>query len=84
MLHFLHFERLNFVILHFHLLGMHLSARWKDKRSKKILYDKYVLILTIRYGHVDNHFTNKFILICQIGYFMNDDENLAEFDRIGI
>ena len=45
-------------------------GRWK---VKKILYDKYDPILTIRDGHVGNHFSDKFVPKCHVGYFINGD-----------
>ena len=48
---------------------MHLSAESKDKKSKKY-YDKYASILAI---HVDNHFSDKFVLLCHVGDFINGD-----------
>ena len=40
----------------------------------KILYNKYVPMMTIRFGHVDNHFSDKFVHLCHIGYFINGDK----------
>ena len=48
-------------------------SEWKDE-SKKILYDKYVLMLTIKDDHADNHFSDKFVPLCHIGNFINSDE----------
>jgi len=31
-------------------------------------------MLAIRDDHVDNHFSDKFVSLCHIGYFINDDE----------
>ena len=39
----------------------------------KILYNKYVPMMTIRFGHVDNHFSDKFIPLCHVDYFINAD-----------
>ena len=58
--------------MHFHLIGTYLSAEWEDKKSKKY-YDKYTLMLTIRDDHVDNHFSDKFVLSYYVGYFINGD-----------
>ena len=41
------------------------------QRVKKILYDKYTPMLAIRDGHVDNHFNDKFVSLCHVGYFIN-------------
>ena len=30
-------------------------------------------MLTIRDGHVDNHFNDKFVPLCRVGYFINGD-----------
>jgi len=30
-------------------------------------------MLTIRDDHVDNHFSDKFVSLCHVGYFINDD-----------
>ena len=43
-------------------------------KSKKILYDKYVHMLTIRDGHIDNHFSDKFVSLCHVDYFINDNK----------
>jgi len=43
------------------------------RKVKKILYDKYVPILTIRDDYVDNHFSDKFVSICHVDYFINGD-----------
>ena len=45
----------------------------KTKSQEKTLYDKCVLMLTIRDEHVDNHFSDKFIHMCHVDYFINDD-----------
>ena len=45
----------------------------RRQKVKKILYDKYVPILTIRVGHIGNHFSEKFVSLCHVGYFINDD-----------
>ena len=42
-------------------------------KVKKILYDKYVPMLTIRDGHVDNHFSDKFVFLYHVDYFINSD-----------
>ena len=31
------------------------------------------LMLTIRDGHADNHFSDKFVSLCHVDYFINDD-----------
>jgi len=45
------------------------------QKVKKILYDKYTPILTIRDCHVSNHFNDKFkfIHLYHVGYFINGD-----------
>ena len=40
-------------------------------KSKKILYDKYVLMLSIRDDHIKHHFSEKFVSLCQVEYFIN-------------
>jgi len=30
-------------------------------------------MLSIRDGHVDNHFNDKFVSLCHVGYFINGD-----------
>ena len=30
-------------------------------------------MLTIRDNHVDNHFSDKFVHLCHVGYFINGD-----------
>ena len=30
-------------------------------------------MLTIRDGHVDNHFNDKFVLLCHVNYFINEE-----------
>jgi len=42
------------------------------RKIKKLLYDKYAPMLTIRDDHVDNHFNGKFV---HIGYFINDERH---------
>jgi len=46
---------------------MYLSTELEDKKPKKY-YDKYVYMLTI---YVDNHFNDKFVLLCHVSYFIN-------------
>ena len=43
------------------------------RKVKKILYDKYVPMLTIRDDYVDNHFSDKFVPIYHVDYFINGD-----------
>ena len=43
------------------------------RKVKKILCDKYALMLAIRDDHLDNHFTNKFVPLCHVHYFINSD-----------
>ena len=31
-------------------------------------------MLTIRDDHVDNHFSDKFVTLCHVDYFINGDE----------
>jgi len=63
---FLYFPELNFIFT---------SSRdtfvneMRNKKSRKY-YDKYALMLTI---HVDNHFTDKFVPPCHVGYFISGD-----------
>ena len=45
----------------------------RRRKVKKILYDKYVPMLTIRNDHINNHFSDKFIPLYHISYFINDD-----------
>ena len=49
-----------------------MSAEWEDEKSKN-LYDKYAPMLAIRDDHIDNHLSDKFVLLCHVGYFINDD-----------
>jgi len=49
-----------------------ISHRSEKMKSKKILYDKYAPI-AIRDDHVDNHFIDKFLSMCHVGYFINGD-----------
>ena len=46
---------------------------WEDE-VRKILYDKYTPMLIIRDDHVDNHFSDKFVALCHVDYFINDDQ----------
>ena len=46
---------------------------YKRQNIKKILYDKDVPTLAIRDRHNNNHFTNKFVFLCHVNYFINDD-----------
>ena len=55
--------------MYFHLLGTHLSAESEDEKLKKY-YAKYAPMLAI---HVDNHFSDKFVLLCHVGDFVNGD-----------
>jgi len=44
------------------------------RRQKVKKYnDKYAHILAI---HVDNHFNDKFVSLCHVGYFTNDDRQI--------
>ena len=43
------------------------------QKVKKILYDKYAPMLTIRDDHIDNYFSNKFAPLCHVDYFINSD-----------
>ena len=70
MLHFLYFWGLNFIFSSFKDAFVNRVERWK---VKKILYDKYILMLTIRNNQVDNYFSDKFISLCHVDYFTNDD-----------
>ena len=42
-------------------------------KSQQILYNKDVLILAIRDDHVDNYFSDKFVPLCHVDYFINGD-----------
>ena len=70
MSHFLHFRRLNFAFLSF--TDAFVSGV-RRRKVKKILYDKYAPMLAIRDDHVVNHFSDKFVLLCHVGYFINGD-----------
>ena len=52
--------------------GAFVSGVRKQKVKKK-LYEKYVPMLVIRDDHVDNHLSEKFVSLCHVGYFINDD-----------
>jgi len=41
------------------------------RKVKTKYYDKYALMLAI---HVDNHFSDKFVPLCHVDYFINGDE----------
>ena len=45
----------------------------RRQEVKKILYDKYVPMVTIKDDHVDNHYTDKFVHLCHVDYFINGD-----------
>jgi len=53
----------------------HIYWQSEETESQEISYDKYVSILTIRYDHVNNHFYDKFVILCHVGYFINDDRH---------
>ena len=40
------------------------------QKVKKIVYDKYISMLTIRDDHVDNYLSEKFVFLCHISYFL--------------
>ena len=65
---FLYFRGLNFVFLSIYDAFVNGIGK---QRVKKILYDKYTPMLAIRDGHVDNHFNDKFVSLCHVGYFIN-------------
>ena len=65
--HFLYFQNLNFVFSFFRDTFLSVMGR---RKVKKILYDKYVLMLKIRNDQVDNHFNDKFVPLCHVGYFI--------------
>ena len=66
MLHFLHFWGLNFVFSSFTDTFVSEAGRQKVKKY----YEKYIPMLAI---HVGNHFSDKFVPPCHIGYFINGD-----------
>ena len=68
--HFLQFWRLNFAFSSF---GNALVSEVGRRKVKKILYDKYVHMLTIKDDHVDGHFSDKFVFLCHVRYFINGD-----------
>ena len=70
MSHFLHFRKLNFAFSFFRDAFVSGMGR---RKVKKILYDKYAPMLTIRDDHVDNNFSGKFVPLCHVDYFINDD-----------
>ena len=39
-------------------------------------------MLVIRYDHVDNHFNNKFVSLCHVGYFINGDGRMLKVGYI--
>jgi len=39
-------------------------------------------MLTIRDGHVDNYFSDKFVPLCHVGYFINGDEQKLTIEYI--
>ena len=39
-------------------------------------------MLTIRDGHVDNHFSDKFVHLCHVGYFINADRRKLTVEYI--
>ena len=43
------------------------------RKVNKILYDKYTPMLIIRDNQVDNHFSDKFVPLGHINYFINGD-----------
>ena len=68
--YFLLFWKLNFVFLYFRNTFI---SKVERRKVKKILYNKYVNMLTIRDDHVDNRFSEKFIPLCHVSYFIYDD-----------
>ena len=70
MSHFLHFWGLDLVFSSFRDTFVSGIGR---RKIKKILYDKYVNILTSKDDHVDNHFSEKFVPLYHVGYFTNGD-----------
>ena len=94
LLYFLHFQGLNFVFSSFKdtfVSKLQIQGqKWLFTQSyslgrrkvKKILCDKYVPMLAIRDGHVDNHFSEKFIHLCHVGYFINEDERKLTVEYI--
>jgi len=67
--HFLYFRGLNFTFSSFRDAFVSGVGRRKVKKY----YDKYISMLTIRDDYVDNYFSDKFVLLCHIGYFTNGD-----------
>ena len=51
------------------------SQRVGKRKVKKILYDKYVPMLAIRDCHVDNHFSDTFVPLYHVDYFVNGTVN---------
>ena len=41
-------------------LPIHITERVQRQKIKKILYEKYIPMLTIRDDQIDNHFNDKF------------------------
>ena len=39
-------------------------------------------MLTIRDGHIDNYFSDKFVPLCQVCYFINGDERKLTVEYI--
>ena len=60
---------------HISITIFYFQWKWKQKTVKPNtpLYDKYVPMLAIKDGHVDNHFSDKFVPLCHVAYFINDD-----------
>ena len=42
-------------------------------KVKKMLHDKYVHMLAIKDHHINNLFSDKFIHLCHVDYFINGD-----------
>ena len=52
------------------------------QKVNKILHDKYVSMLTIKDDHVDNHFSDKFVPMCHVSYFINSNRRKLSTEYI--
>ena len=68
--HFLYSRGLNFIFSSSRETFVKVVER---RKVKKILHDNYVFMLTSRDNHADNHFSDNFVHLCYVGYFINDD-----------
>ena len=79
MSHFLYFRKLNFISFR----DAFVNVMGKRKVKKKYyMTNMHVPMLTIRYDHVINNFSDKFVLLCHVGYFINGDEWKLTFGYI--